>query len=146
MSPSLLDSGLNNASGYVPIESGYDKFGTLISRWSPGDGCRHQAGFYNDDGSFIDDVKKFIGTALKAGKAAIVVATEAHRKSLFLSLSECDLDVTVGLTQGRYIAVDAAEALSTFMIDGMPDPLWFRKVFDDVILKARAAATVERSS
>jgi len=143
VSPSLLESGLN-ASACVPIESGYDKFGTLISRWSPGDGCCHQAGFYNDDRSFIDDVKRFIGTALKAGNAAIVVATEAHRKSLFLSLSECDLDVTAGLTQGRYIAVDAAEALSTFMIDGMPDPLRFREVFGDFILKARAVATVER--
>src|SRR5262249_61629197 len=54
------------------------------------------------------------------------------------------LDVTSGLTQGRYIAVDAAEALSTFMVDGMPDPLQFMKVFGDFILKATAVATAER--
>jgi hypothetical protein len=83
-------------------------------------------------------------TALKAGNPVIVIATESHRKSLFLNVSEYGLDVTAALTQGRYIAVDAALALSTFMIDGMPDPLRFTKVFGDFILQATALAAVER--
>jgi DNA-binding NarL/FixJ family response regulator len=37
---------------------------------------RHEAGFYSDDRFVLEDLTQFIGAALKAGNAAIVVATE----------------------------------------------------------------------
>ena len=43
---------------------------------------RHEAGFYSEDRLVLDDLTQFIGAALKAGNAAIVVATESHRDSL----------------------------------------------------------------
>lgn len=145
VSPSLLDSGVNSvASAHVANHSGHAQFDTLISRSNPLGCCRHEAGFYDDDRCFIYDGTQFIGSALKAGNAAIVVATESHRQGLLQSLSEHGLDVSAGLTQGRYIAVDAAEALSTFMLNGMPDQLRFTKLFGDFISQATAVATVER--
>ena len=42
----------------------------------------HEVGFYSDDRKFLDDLTQFIGAALRAGNAAIVVSTESHRDSL----------------------------------------------------------------
>jgi DNA-binding NarL/FixJ family response regulator len=37
---------------------------------------RHEAGFYSDDAILLDDLTQFVDAALKAGNAAIVVATQ----------------------------------------------------------------------
>jgi len=82
---------------------------------------RHEAGFYSEDRFVLDDLTQFIGAALKAGNAAIVVATESHRDSLLPRLQAYGLDIGTAIEQGRYIALDAADALPTFMLRGMPD-------------------------
>jgi CheY-like chemotaxis protein len=104
---------------------------------------RHEAGFYSDDGSLLDDVTQFIGAALKAGNAAIVVATESHRESLLPRLQSYGLDMGAAIEQGRYIALDAAETLSTFMLDGLPDPDRFLKSFGNLIAVALGHAKGE---
>ena len=48
--------------------------------------------------------------------------------------------LVLAIEQGRYISLDAADALSTFMINGMPDPVRFLKVFGDLIATAAEAA------
>ena len=86
---------------------------------------RHEAGFYSDDASLLDGFTQFVGAALKAGNAAIVVATESHRDGLLPRLQAHGLDIGAAIEQGRYISLDAAETLSTFMVNGMPDPVRF---------------------
>ena len=54
---------------------------------------RHEAGFYSDDRFVLDDLTQFIGAALKAGNAAIVVATKLHRDSLLPRLQAYELDI-----------------------------------------------------
>jgi hypothetical protein len=44
---------------------------------------RHEVLFYSDETMLLNNLTQFIGTALKAGNAAIVVATEAHRDAPF---------------------------------------------------------------
>jgi hypothetical protein len=39
----------------------------------------HVVQFYSEDRSLLETLARFIGSALEAGDAAIVVATEAHR-------------------------------------------------------------------
>jgi len=63
---------------------------------------RHEAGFYSDDRPFLNGVTQFIGTALKAGNAAIVVATESHRNSLLGRLAAHGVDIAAAIVQGRY--------------------------------------------
>jgi len=101
---------------------------------------RHEAGFYSDDASLLDDLTQFIGTALKAGNAAIVVATESHRKSLLPRLQAHGVDIATAIEQGRYISMDAAETLSTFMINGLPDPVRFLNLFGNLIETAADGA------
>jgi DNA-binding NarL/FixJ family response regulator len=101
---------------------------------------RHEAGFYSDDRRLLDDLAQFIAAALKAENAAIVVATKSRRDSLLPLLQAYGLDVSAAIEQGRYIALDAADALPTFMRRGMPDPVRFLRVLGSLIATAAQAA------
>jgi DcmR-like sensory protein len=105
---------------------------------------RHEAGFHSHDRSFLDDVTQFIGAALKAGNGAIVVATKSRRDSLLPRLRAYGLDIGAAIEQGRYIALDVADALPTFMLRGMPDPVRFLKVLGNLIATAAEAAKGEQ--
>ena len=90
----------------------HHKVVSLTSPQSVENDRHHQAGFYSDDRRLLDDLTQFIETALEAGNAAIVVATDSHRNSLLLRLQAQSLDIGAAIEQGRYIALDAAETLS----------------------------------
>ena len=107
--------------------------------------AHHEVGFYSDDRSLLDDLTQFIGAALRAGNAAIVVSTESHRDSLLPRLQAYGLDVGAAIEQGRYIALDAADALPTFMLNGMPDPVRFMKILGDLVAKAAKAGKGEQA-
>jgi len=102
----------------------------------------HAVGFYSDDRPFIDHLTQFIGAALKAGNAAIVAATESHRAVLLPRLQM--YGVGRAIEQGRYLALDAADVLSTFMHDGRPDPAMFMRAFGDIISTALKATEVQQ--
>jgi CheY-like chemotaxis protein len=140
--------------------SGHDFAGTADPRVSEGDpttsnfvslqqqveiACCHEVGFYSEDTRLLDDLTQFVGAALNAGNAAIVVATESHQDSLLPRLKAHGVDIAAAIGQGRYISVDAADALSTFMVNGMPDSLLFLKLFGDLILAAAQAANEEHA-
>jgi DNA-binding NarL/FixJ family response regulator len=103
----------------------------------------HEAQFYSDDASFLDGFSYFIGAALKAGNAVIVVATESHRDSLLPRLQGLGLDMAAAIGLRRYNSLDAADTLSTFMVNDLPDPVRFFKVVGDLMLSAARAAKGE---
>jgi DNA-binding NarL/FixJ family response regulator len=105
--------------------------------------CHHEVGFYSDDRRLLDDLTQFVGSALKGGNAAIVTASESHRDALLPRLQAYGLDIGAAIERGRYVPLDAADALSTFMRNRMPNPVLFVKVFDDLILAAVKAATAK---
>ena len=106
---------------------------------------RHRAAFYSNDRNFLDDLTLFVGAALSAGNAAIVVATESHRDMLLPRLQILGLDIGAAIEQGRYIALDAADALPTFMLNDTPDPVRFSKLFGKVISTAAKAVKGEHA-
>jgi DNA-binding NarL/FixJ family response regulator len=87
---------------------------------------RHEVLFYPDDAVFLDSCSRFIAAALGAGDVTAVVATDSHRDSLFHRLKAEGLDVDAEIRHGRYISLDVAQTLSTFMVNDMPD--WERFV------------------
>ena len=103
----------------------------------------HEVQLYSDDECFLDSFTHFIGSGLKAGNAAIVVATESHRDRLLPRLQAAGLDIAAAVVQGCYISLNAADTLSTFMVNDLPDPLRFFKVVGDLILSAANAAKGE---
>src|SRR4051812_38843081 len=73
---------------------------------------RHHVQFYDETIALLETVGRFVGSALGAGDAAIVVATEAHRAGLEQRLRASGLDVALAVQQGRYVPLDAAETLA----------------------------------
>jgi signal transduction histidine kinase len=99
----------------------------------------HSVQFYADDSFLLDGLSRFIGTALGAGDAAIVLATKAHREALDSRLQACGLATAKAIRQGRYIILDAAETLDKFMVEGFPDSTRFKDVMTGLMIGARAA-------
>jgi DNA-binding NarL/FixJ family response regulator len=96
----------------------------------------HEVAFYSDDRWLLDRITKFIGTALTGGNAAVVAAIESHRESLIPSLQSYGVDIGAAIEQGRYLALDAADTLSLFMVNGIPDPVRFMEAFGNAIQAA----------
>lgn len=117
-----------------------EKVATLTAVQKVRSAPQHEVGFYSDDRHFLDSVTPFIQAALTAGNAAIVVATESHREKLLMELQSSGLDIGAAIQQGRYIPLDAADTLSMFMVNGMPDPVRFLELLGDLIVTAGEAA------
>src|SRR5262245_21229634 len=93
----------------------------------------HSVQFYQDDTFLLDGLSRFIGAALLAGDSAIVIATKAHRDGLARRLTGRGFDLAPAITHGRYLAIDAAETLSKFMVDGRPDRARFSSLVGNLI-------------
>src|SRR5712664_746133 len=104
----------------------------------------HEVLFYSNDTILLHRLTRFIATALKAGNAAIVLATKSHRESLLQRLKAEGVDTDGALQQGTYISLDAADALSTIMVNDMPDPVRFLGGIGGSIEAAANAAKSER--
>jgi DNA-binding NarL/FixJ family response regulator len=100
----------------------------------------HEVQFYSDEAACLSGFSCFIEAALKAEKPVIFVATESHRKSLLQELLARGVDTAAAIEQGLLVPVDVHRALSTFMVNDLPDPVRFQKGFDDVIASASKAA------
>jgi signal transduction histidine kinase len=108
--------------------------------WSQHGDHRHGVQFYSQDKFLLQELSEYIGNALRAGEAAIVVATEEHRGGLLPWLTAQGLDVAELLEQGRFVAMDAEQVLATFMSDGWPDEERFNEVVGGVVARAIASA------
>jgi DNA-binding NarL/FixJ family response regulator len=106
----------------------------------------HEVVFYSDDRQLLDRLSQFIAAALNSGNAAIVVATESHQDGLVRRLQADGLDIGASIEQGRYIALDAADMISTFVVNGILDSVRFLESFGNLILTAANAAKGEHPS
>ncbi|HXF14496.1 MAG TPA: MEDS domain-containing protein [Terriglobales bacterium] len=104
----------------------------------------HVVQFYQDDKFLIDVVSRFVGSALAAGDATVLIATAAHREGVEQVLRKRGLEIGPAARQGRFVAVDATETLSQFMIDGLPDEERFRSVVGAILAQAAASVSGER--
>jgi CheY-like chemotaxis protein len=105
----------------------------------------HQVEFYSDDAAFIVGFSCFVEAALKAGKDAIVVATESHREGILQKLQQHGVDIIAAIEQGRYVPLDVNDTLSTFMENDVPDAVRFLRVVGDLIAAAGQATAGDLS-
>ncbi len=97
----------------------------------------HLVQFYEDDAFLIAEVGEFLGDSLDAGHSALVIATPEHRAALAVRLEERGAEKALRLSAGRYLALDAAETLALFMVDGWPDVERFAAVVRGAIERAK---------
>jgi DNA-binding NarL/FixJ family response regulator len=105
---------------------------------------RHEVLFYSDDTVLLDRLSRFVAAALDAGNAAIVLATKSHRDSLLQRLKAGGADTDGALQQGTYISLDAADVLSTVMVNDFPNPARFFGGLGGFIEAAAKAAKSEQ--
>jgi len=99
----------------------------------------HEVLFYSDDAVYVETATNFLIAALSGGGAAIAFATKRNRDVLYQGLKLQDIDIDAAVEQGAFISLDAAELLSTFMVNGWPDDVRFFAAFRNVIGLASAA-------
>lgn len=96
----------------------------------------HIVQFYQDDQFLIDAVSGFVGSALAAGDAAVLIATGPHRKGVEQVLAKRGMEIAQATREGRFIALDATATLAKFMVDGFPDERRFNEVIGASLTKA----------
>jgi len=124
----------------VTLPKLHDALLVSIPHWGEADRNAHMTQFYTDETFLLDELSRFIGAALVAGEAAVVIATKAHRDGLSQRLHSRGLELAPAISQGRYIALDAAETLAMFMVDGSPDATLFTEIVGSILGPAAAAA------
>lgn len=107
--------------------------------WATPTSCEHSVQFYDDEAFILEELSRYIGSALGAGDAGIVIATKAHRDGLAQRLAARGLDLAGASAQGRYVALDAAETLSMITTGGWPDAARFASVVGGIITRVTAA-------
>jgi anti-sigma regulatory factor (Ser/Thr protein kinase) len=85
----------------------------------------HAVAFYDHDADLVACLADFVDEGLRLDEGVLVVATPVHREALAQVLAQRGLQVEALQAAGRYVAVDAAETLQTFLVDGSPAALPF---------------------
>lgn len=96
---------------------------------------------YSDDAVLLDSFARFVAPALRSGNAAVVIATKSHHDGLGQRLQAESVDVDGHDQNGTYVALDAADAFSAIMVDGLPDPVRFFESIGGLMKAAARAAS-----
>ncbi len=122
----------------LPSRSRVRSPGGLPSPLPAGADHQHVVEFYGSEEFLVGTVAGFVGPALNDGDAAIVVATATHHRAFEGALRASGVDLSSAVASDRYLALDAAELLQTFMMGGAPDPGRFSETVGGVIERAAA--------
>lgn len=93
----------------------------------------HKLQMYSSEASFLDGFAGFIAGGLSAGNAVVVLATEPHRQGLSQKLQAQGFDLDAIIEGRAYISIDAREALSSFMVDEVPDPDHLENIVNNLV-------------
>ena len=109
------------------------------------DSPEHVVQFYESDDYLMDDVAAYVGSALRHGDAAVVIATGPHRAGVNARLRARGHDLGGAAAEDRYVELDADDTLATFMVDGAPDPRLFEAAIGGVLARAGAGGRSVRA-
>jgi hypothetical protein len=93
--------------------------------------CDHVVQIYENQGVFLDSLAGFVGGGINAGECVIVIAIALHLDALKDRLEGFGIQLDTLVDDDRYIAVNAEEMLSKFMVNGWPD----EQLFIDTVVK-----------
>ena len=99
----------------------------------------HIVQLYKDHRFLAEAVAVFIGTGMRSGEGAIVVATPDHWSALEPLLTGQGIDVPAAQARGQLAVLDAGQTLPQFMANGMPNAEIFRRLATEVITRVKNA-------
>jgi hypothetical protein len=97
----------------------------------------HIVQMYEDDGVVLDSLEGFVAEGIEAGDAVIVIATAPHRAALEDRLRMRGISLNVARSRDQYIALDAEETLTRFLVQEWPDQELFESLITGLIARAR---------
>jgi anti-sigma regulatory factor (Ser/Thr protein kinase) len=100
------------------------------------DGGEHVVQFYEHDAELVEAVGPYLLAAAAGGDVAIVIATEAHRRAFEAELEAEEIDVAHLSASGRFICLDAASTMATFMSGGQIDHDAFHEAIGGLVRTA----------
>ena len=101
--------------------------------------CDHFVQFYENDSALVTSVAEFVGEGLQAGEGALVVCTPSHQNAILHKLRSMGIDAARFAQHGQFLALDAQETLSRFMVNGIPNNRLFKQVVGNVIQQVRGS-------
>ncbi|MBB5643661.1 MEDS domain-containing protein [Cryobacterium roopkundense] len=104
----------------------------------------HVVHFHQDNADLITTVGGYAAAAIKAGDAALVVATRDQRVAIAAHLEAAEIDVVEARRVETFVSIDAAATLARFYADGQLDAGKFHTVIGGIIahIAARTGRTV----
>jgi len=100
----------------------------------------HEIQFYSDEKILLKRAVTFIVAALESGDSAIVCASESFRGDLFRAVQAREPEIDDLIRNGNYLALDAEETVSEFMLGNLPNATKFVKLLGGVATAAADAA------
>jgi PAS domain S-box-containing protein len=116
---------------YVPRASGETTF----------ESSGHFVQLYERDAYLIETVSDLVADGLAGGDGVVVLATKPHREEIERLLRQRGLDLDSPGKRDQYVALDAAETISRFIVDEWPD----KERFEDLIGNTISLASGENS-
>lgn len=105
--------------------------------WGEISPCEHLVQIYQDEGVFLDSLEGFIAGGIQAGDGVVVIATPQHLAALNERLAARNIDLATAIKSDQYLALDAEETLSKFMVMGWPDEDFFRTFVTNILQRAK---------
>jgi len=88
----------------------------------------HVVQFYENDKVFLNSLEGFIGSGILTGDSVIIIATPEHLSAIENRLSNQGFDMDKLAYTKQYIALEASEMLSLFMVNDWPDEVLFNQL------------------
>ena len=107
--------------------------------------CDHVVQIYEDREAFLDILTGFVTDGIKSGDCVVLILKPDHLQALDERLTAQNYDIKQLIAQAKFIAVDAQQALSEFMIDGWPDQAKFMSFISELLNRARKTHTQIRA-
>jgi hypothetical protein len=87
----------------------------------------HSVHFYGKHEALILRLRGIVAAGLERGNCVLIIASQEHRRQLTQALERAGVHVRSAEKGGSLMMFDAAETLSSFMVDGRPNS---RRFFD----------------
>src|SRR3954471_17804400 len=90
--------------------------GRNVKDWEATGPRDHFVQFYRTDDYLIECLAGYVAKAIWSDERALVIATPEHRVALEGRLRVKNVDVASNTVSGKFVALDAQEILSRFMV------------------------------
>ena len=111
--------------------------GGSASNWTCVAPCDHGVQMYESDDAFVDALAHYVADGLVAGEGVVVIATGEHRATLEHRLESRGLNLEAARRRDQYVAVDAEQTLTQFMVNEWPDERRFDAAVSTLVSRAR---------